>query len=404
MRTGLALLLLALAGCSGAHGSPQSEPSASLTSEAQWRSSAAQAMSAVRPEPARDQTCRQALRLTATGQQLRLRLSNAASSTPLRLEAVTAGMQQSGAAVRAGSLRSVTVAGQHDVDIGPGGHVVTDPVDLPSARGDRLLVGFAVDGVAALSSDQYGTASAWCSAPGTGDLTAAASAEGFVPEQHAGLVVDDVAVLGPGPRTVLAVGDSLTDAPLRAGGPASWTAALEQRRPAIPVVTAAIAGNRLLLEGGLGIPLAQRFDRDVLQRPGIGTVVLLAGTNDLARDATAAQLQHQLAALCRAASGRGLRVVLMTIPPADERTATQRQARHAVNAWIRTQAPADLVVDADAVLRDPDDPERLASEVDHGDGLHLSTTGHRRLGEAVAQALQQASTDQKVADHEESNR
>lgn len=384
MRTGLALLLLAASGCSGAHGSPEPAPSPQAQ---QWRSSAAQAMSAVRPEPARDQTCRQALRLTASGQQLRLRLSNASSSTPLRLQAVTVGLQQSGAAVRPGSLHAVTVAGRPAVEIAAGASVTSDPVELPTTRGDRLLIGFAVDGLASPSTDQYGAPSAWCSAAGAGDLTAQVSGAGFVPEEHAGLVVDDVAVLGTGPQTVLAVGDSLTDAPLSARGPASWTLALEQRLPSVPVVTAAIAGNRLLIEGGLGVPLAQRFDRDVLQRAGIGTVVLLAGTNDLARDATATQLQHQLAALCRAATGHEMRVVLMTIPPADERTPAQRQARHAVNAWIRTQAPADHVLDADALLRDPDDPERLAPDVDLGDGLHLSAEGHRRLGAAVAEVL-----------------
>lgn len=402
MRIGSALpLLLALAGCSGAHGSPDPGPSPQAQ---QWRSSAAQAMSAVRPEPARDQTCRQALRLTAAGQQLRLRLSNASSSTRLRLEAVTAGLQGSGAALRPGSLRAVTVAGRPAVELAPAAHVVTDPVELPVGRGDRLLVSLSVKGRAALSTDQYGVPSAWCSGPGTGDLTAQESAAGFVPEEHAGLVVDDVAVRGTGLPTLLAVGDSLTDAPLRADGPAPWTAALEQRLPRVPVISAAIAGNRLLLAGGLGAPLARRFDRDVLQRRGIGTVVLLAGTNDLARDATPAQLQRQLAVLCRAGAARGLRVVLLTIPPADDRTLAQRQARHAVNAWIRTQAPADLVVDADALLRDPGAPERLAAAVDNGDGLHLSAEGHRRLGTAVAHALQQASSDQNIVIHEKSNR
>ena len=384
MRRGVALLLSAAAvsGCSSAHGSADIGPLG-------WRSSAGQAMSDVRAEPARDETCRQLLRLTVGGQQVRLRLSNALSATPLSLSAVTVGVRAAGAAARAGSLRPVTVAGARSIVLPPGAHVVTDPVDLVTHRADEVLVSFAVQGTASLSSHRFGAATGWCSGAGTGDLTGATSGQRFGVADRGGFVLEDVAVTAPAatPRTVVAVGDSLTDAPLPPDSYPRWTDALAQRLPGTPVVSAAIAGNRVLLEGGLGVPLVHRFDRDVLHRAGVGTVVLLAGTNDLARDLSASALQAELQALCEAARRHGARVVLLTIPPADERTPAQRETRRRVNDWIRGSAAADLVVDADAVLRDPSDPERLAPTVDRGDGLHLSLEGHRRLGAAVAAAL-----------------
>jgi len=202
-------------------------------------------------------------------------------------------------------------------------------------------------------------------------------------------VLEEAAVAAPasGPDGVVVTGDSLTDAPMPADVAPRWPEVLAARLPGTPVVNAAIAGNRVLLEGGYGRPLVERFARDVLQRSGSGTVVLLAGTNDLARDLSAAGLQTELTRMCEAARADGLRVVLATIPPADERTPTQRAARREVNAWIRAGSPADLVVDADEVLRDPSQPERLAAAYDYGDGLHLSPAGHRALGEAVAEAL-----------------
>jgi lysophospholipase L1-like esterase len=298
------------------------------------------------------------------------------------------GLRAEGAAARAGSLRAVTAHGAAAFVVPAGEQVVTDPVALPVAEGDDLLVSLAVEGQAALTVHRFGAATGWCSGAGSGDRTREESAAPFPTSDRRGLVVEDVAVAATAdaPRTGVADGDSLPDAPLPADTWARWTDVLAARIDA-PVANAAIAGNRVLLEGGFGRPLVERFGRDVLDRDGAGTVVLLAGTNDLSRELPAADLQRELEGLCARARAARLRVVLVTIPPADERTPRAQAARHEVNAWIRSGAASDAVVDADAVLRDPIDPERLAPRHDSGDGLHLSPAGHRALGDAVADAL-----------------
>lgn len=117
-----------------------------------------------------------------------------------------------------------------------------------------------------------------CTAQGTGDRTDRSSSQGFSPAGRQGLVVDDVAVLG-GPAAVLAVGDSLTDPELPPGTYPRWTDVLDARLPAdVPVSNAAIAGNRLLLPGGYGPTLVQRFARDVLARGGGRGAQLSRGT------------------------------------------------------------------------------------------------------------------------------
>ena len=80
-------------------------------------------------------------------------------------------------------------------------------------------------------------------------------------------------------------------------------------------------------------------------------------------------------------------MVLLTLLPAHKRTPDKEQLRQDVNHWIRTTKDADLVVDAEAVVRDPSRPEWLRPSYDLGDGLHLSVAGHRALGAAVADAL-----------------
>lgn len=373
-RAALGLLLL-LPACGTAAGSAPAPV---------WRVSAVQAADMLLPEAVEDATCRAVLRLSVGGDRLRLRLSHASGEQPLTLSAVTVAVAGGGAALRPATVRPVTVAGSAEVVVPAGGAVDTDPVALPTAAGDRLAVSLAVPGPERLSAHRIGAEHAWCSADGRGDLTGQVAATGFGTARRESPVLEAVTVQGAaGPAAVLAVGDSLTDAPLPPGSRSRWTDVLAARLPGTPVVSAAVAGSRVRLEGGLGRPLRERFDRDVLSREGVGTVVLLAGTNDLARDLPAQQLVADLAALADRARAAGLRVVLATLPPARDRTAAQTAARHEVNAWVRS---AEAFVDADAVLRDPADPERLRPAYD-ADGLHLTAAGQRALGEAVADAL-----------------
>jgi lysophospholipase L1-like esterase len=55
----------------------------------------------------------------------------------------------------------------------------------------------------------------------------------------------------------------------------------------------------------------------------------------------------------------------------------------ALNQWIRTSGAFDGVVDADLVLRDPAQPNRLLPAYDSGDHLHPNTTGGRAVANAI---------------------
>jgi lysophospholipase L1-like esterase len=57
--------------------------------------------------------------------------------------------------------------------------------------------------------------------------------------------------------------------------------------------------------------------------------------------------------------------------------------RQAINNWIRQSGVFDAVVDFDAALRDPAQPQRLLREFDKGDGLHPSPAGFRAMANAV---------------------
>jgi lysophospholipase L1-like esterase len=54
-----------------------------------------------------------------------------------------------------------------------------------------------------------------------------------------------------------------------------------------------------------------------------------------------------------------------------------------VNRWIRTSREFDAVIDFDAAVRDPANPERLLPAYDSGDHLHPNDTGAAALARAV---------------------
>jgi lysophospholipase L1-like esterase len=337
-----------------------------------------------------DRTCREVLRVSAGGSAVRLRLSNALNPDPLRIAAVTVAVRASGAAADPATVRPVTFDAGRPVTVAAGGVTTSDPVALRVTAGADVLVSLALPGSQRLPEHQHGVPGGYCTAPGTGDRTGEAAGAGFSDAGHPTLVVDDVDVAtgATAPRTILAVGDSLTDARLWPGIYGRWSDVLTARLAgSAPVANAGVDGNRLVAPGGYGPTVVERFDRDVLGRAGIGTVVLLAGTNDITAGVSATEITSQLGALAGRAHDRGLRFVLMTLTPAHKRTPDKERVRQDVNRWIRTTKAVDRVVDADAVLRDPAQPLRLAPAYDFGDGLHLSLAGERALGEAVAAAL-----------------
>ena len=140
-----------------------------------------------------------------------------------------------------------------------------------------------------------------------------------------------------------------------------------------------------------------RFDRDILARPGVRWVVLLAGINDInfrSRPGTTPLTPEeliagyeQIIARCRA---HGIRIVGATITPQEGQTTATAQGeeiRQAVNTWIRTSGRFDAVVDFDAAIRDPARPARMKAEFDPGDHIHPNDRGNEAMAAAFDLAL-----------------
>ncbi|MBO9558351.1 MAG: SGNH/GDSL hydrolase family protein [Caulobacter sp.] len=357
--------------------------------------------------PTGEVTLRQVARLTAGGPRLRLRVSNQFGATPLRIDGahVALSATPASAAVVAGTDRAVTFdGGQAGVTVPPGATWLSDPVDLPTQGLARVAVSLRLpQPPARITAHRAARTTAYVAA---GDQLSAPDLPGAATWlQWAQLAGVDVEATAKG-AAIVTLGDSITDG-TGAGTDVyeRWPDVLAQRLQADPrtrgvaVLNAGIGGNRLLTDNTSPNALS-RLERDVLSQPGVRTLIVLIGINDIGglsregpvtpekRTAVVSGLIAGYRQVIARAHERGIRVVGATILPCGGTKVYRSDAdadadRQAVNAWIRTSGAFDAVIDFDAVTRDPAHPERLLPAYDSGDQLHPSPAGYKAMGEAV---------------------
>ncbi|SFJ23410.1 SGNH/GDSL hydrolase family protein [Caulobacter sp. UNC279MFTsu5.1] len=353
-----------------------------------------------------DGALRQTLRLSTGGGKIRVRLSNAFGTEPLKLSGVHVALAAAPGSARIdlASDRALAFSGRPEVTIPAGAEYLSDPIDFPAAPLANLAVTIRFDGPppAQQTSHPGSRTTSWF---GAGDQLAAAELTGGKSLDH-WFVIAGVDVLRPAGASLVTFGDSITDGyGVTTNGNNRWPDILAARLQADPrtrgvgVLNAGIGGNRLVLDG-LGPNAMARFDRDVLNQAGVRYVILLEGVNDLGTltreqpaspEAHAALVNRMTASydqMIRRARERGIKVYGATIMPFGgsgyyHPDAANEQDRQAVNAWIRTPGRFDAVIDFDRLMRDPANPGKLAPAYDSGDGLHPSLAGYKAMADAV---------------------
>ncbi|UQA72151.1 SGNH/GDSL hydrolase family protein [Stenotrophomonas maltophilia] len=349
------------------------------------------------PATLQDQTFRQTARISLGGPRLRVRLSNAYGTQPLRIGAASV-------AAHAGATpQPLSFDGQPGVSIEPGQERLSDPLPLATEDRQALQVSVFVPGPTPLQTFHWeGRQTSWIAGA---DQTRARDLQGASSTTTRLLLTGIEVEAAHSARSVVVIGDSITD-----GATASldqdqrWTDHLAVRLAprGVAVVNAGISGNRLLRDG-MGESVLARLQRDALDQPGVDSMIVLIGINDIGWPGTAfaraqprpslAELQTGYRALAELAHRRGLRILGATLTPfagalpgtpLDDYYQPEKEAlRQQLNAWLRSDSPFDAVIDLDAALRDPSDPSRMAAAYDSGDHLHPGDAGNRAMAEAV---------------------
>ncbi|MFC9691342.1 SGNH/GDSL hydrolase family protein [Kribbella sp. NPDC056951] len=336
---------------------------------------------------------RQVVRISAGGSQLRVRLSNRYGTGPLQLTGATVAKAGPGASTVPGTTRNLTFRHLAAVAVPAGQDAVSDATALRTTALERLTITlyFATP----TGPATFHESAAATTYRASGDHRTDPSAGAFRDESHSSYYLTGVDVAGTSTRSaVVAFGDSITDgvsstrnANNRYPDQLAERVAASGRR--LSVVNAGLSGNRLLADSDCcGVSALHRFRHDVLSQPGVRTVIVSQGLNDLGfnPDVTAAQLIAGHRQLITAAHRYGVRIVGGTITPMKGSmldSARGELVRQQVNQWIRTSGEYDAVVDFAAVLADPADPTALRSSYDAGDSLHPNDAGLAALAAAI---------------------
>lgn len=347
---------------------------------------------------------------------LRLEISNAFGGSDLPITAVSVALpddpsQAGGSAIQANTAREVTFSGSSSIIVPKGALVLSDPIDISVEAESILAIStYLADGQTTndITSHPGSRTTSWLV---HGNHVADADFEDATPSDHWYLISALEAPLStPGEdeaATIAIVGDSLTDGRgSTTNANNRWPDQLLARlnadnstaastRPAIAILNQAAGGNRVLADG-LGPNAMARIDRDVLSHPGVRYVLFFIGVNDIGTAAAepAAQAEvgdrlaeafHQMATRMRR---HGLAVFGATLTPMSGPGQAyghpeREKTRQSLNQWIRDAEGTvfDAVVDFDAMVRDPENPEMLAEPYNEGDYLHLSPEGYQAMAD-----------------------
>jgi len=356
----------------------------------------------------KDQTIRQIAHVSAGGSQVRVVLANSLGTLPLRIGAASVAVRDSVSSVLAGSNRALTFGGLAAPVIPAGAILVSDPVDLKvGSFSDVVIDLYLPDDTSTWKSPVTMHAASWqvnfVSTPGNhvgstlfpvATTTAYRRGDGLA--SASSFFLARVEVVPDKPTGVLvALGDSITDG-TQSGIDANrrWPDLLAARLASagisMSVVNGGIGGGRVL-DDGVGPNALARFDRDVLAQPGVTHVTIMEGINDIGGGGSkpypsVADLIAGHRQMIDRAHARGIRVIGATLTPFEGAaywTPEGEAKRQALNNWIRTSKAYDEVLDFDAAVRDPANPNKSQAAFDSGDHLHPSPAGYEAMASSI---------------------
>ncbi len=178
---------------------------------------------------------------------------------------------------------------------------------------------------------------------------------------------------------VVFLGDSITD---------GWN--LQQSFPGKPYVNRGISGQTTPQM------LVRMFPDVIKLQPA--AMILLAGTNDVARNtgpATLAQIADNIQAITELAQAHGIKVILCSVLPVSDYTARKQMDKRPpadilkLNEWLRGYAAKVNAIYADYFQAVVDDKGLLRDGIS-GDGLHPNAQGYKVMAPVAEAAIRAA--------------
>ena len=363
-----------------------------------------------------NQTIRNVVYLSAGGDKVRVRISNAYGSNPLNVGRATVAVSAGGAATVPGTTRTLKFNGKTSILVAADSEALSDPVNLKIAPLTTLAVSVFLPDSTGLATQHF--LAVQDNFIASGDMSGISDGSGFAQKISCWMFVSgiDVQTSRRVAGALVTLGDSIADGYLSTTNANRRFPDVLARRLAarwgttLSISNAAITGNELLTNRTefpqFGNATPSRLARDVLNQAGARAVILLEGINDIgdksAKAETLIAVDQQIILACHEA---GLKIYGGTLTPfggsnaiygGDYGTPAGEAERQKLNQWIRTSHAFDGVIDFDKAVRDPADPSKLLAAF-AGDPLHPNDMGYKAMGDAVN--LDQIIDDVERDDH-----
>lgn len=367
-----------------------------------------------------NQTVRNVIYTSVGGRSLRVQLSNTFGSAPLRVGAVSVGVVLNGSQLLPGTSRAVTFGGKTSATIPVGAQRLSDPVSFNVQPLTELAVSvYLPDATGGATNHSDAQQNNYIAA---GNHVSDSAPAAYTRTTGSWYFVDGLDVYSrTADGTVAAFGDSITDGYLSlTGANARWPNYLARRLNAVEgghapgIVDEGISGNRMLSNSTcFGVSALSRFERDALSQPGVRTVILLEGINDIGfagmpdsgcsnpnnPNVTAAQIEAGYQTLIAEAHAKGVKIYAGTLMPFMGSnavyggyfgTAYGERLREQVNRWIETSGAFDGVINFAKIMADRYDPQYInpayganSAPSSTGDGLHPGDVGYQAMADAI---------------------
>lgn len=351
----------------------------------------------------RGNTCRQQIKTSIGGDKIRLTFSNEYGSESMTMDSVhIAHLVSAGdPTIDVSTDTVVTFGGSESVTVPAGKTVTSDEISFSFDSLDILAVTtkFGMNVPSFPTCHREADCTTWI-VEGDHVSDESFSAMELMSSWYYLSRLDTWAVAGT--EVVVCFGDSITDGACSTyNGFNSWPDNLSahmQKDPNtrnISVVNTAIAGNAVF--GGAGDAAKDRFERDVLNIPGVHHVIILIGINDIpaAQYDTSQEIIDEYKAMIKACHARGISIYAGTITPFEGNTMyyseLHEKIRQNINKFIVSpDSGFDGFVDFANVLCYTEKPSRMQSIYDCGDALHPNANGYDVMGKAANEMLREA--------------
>lgn len=352
-----------------------------------------------------NQSVRQLLHTSVSGDAVRVRISNQYGTAPLPVGHVTIALPTKAASpdLIAGTVKTLTFNGAQSATVYPGAELLSDslPYDVPALSDIAVTMFFPTTTGPTSWHWQARETSYVYAGDQTGNLSGASPTA--TPTSFFFLAAVDVQTKDAN-ESVVVLGDSISDGfgsivDTDTRWPDLLAARLQSKdtkqakKHVAGVLDESLSGNAVNHSGSeVGFPAIghnalARLDHDVYANDAVTMVIVELGINDIQANGDAApKIIAGLRQLGQQLRQRGYVAVIATLGPFEgypSWTPEKESTRLSVNAYIRGNHDFDQVLDLDSALRDQVAPSYIRPDFDSGDHIHPNAAGAQVLADAV---------------------